>query len=132
MAFNIPLDRLYTTEHEWAKIEGDVATIGITDHAQSQLGDVVYLELPGIGTSLEKGKILGVVESIKAVSDLYCPLSGDVVEANDILVDSPETVNQSAYDQAWMLKIKLSDKSEVDSMLNANAYRELLEQEAKD
>ena len=132
MAFNIPTDRLYTTEHEWAKIEGDVATIGITDHAQSQLGDVVYLELPGPGTTLEKGKLLGVVESVKAVSDLYCPLSGEVIEANDTLVDSPAAVNQSAYEQAWMLKIKLSNKSEVDGLLNPDAYRELLEQEAKD
>ena len=131
MAFNVPSDRLYTTEHEWAKIDGDVATIGISDHAQSQLGDVVYLELPGVGTTLEKGKILGVVESVKAVSDLYAPFSGEVIAANDELVDSPELVNASPYDNAWMLKVKLSDKNEVDSLLNPAAYRELLQQEAK-
>lgn len=131
MSENIPNDRRYTDEHEWAKKEGELVVIGITDHAQSQLGDVVFLELPDVGGSLVKGKAFGVVESVKAVSDLYAPLSGEVVEVNNELIETPEGVNNDPYGDAWMLKIRPEEPTAVDELMDAAAYGELLKNEQK-
>lgn len=131
MSENIPNDRRYTDEHEWAKKEGELVVIGITDHAQSQLGDVVFLELPDVGATLTKGKAFGVVESVKAVSDLYAPLSGEVVEVNNELVESPEGVNNDPYGEAWMLKIRPEEPSAVDELMDAAGYAELIQNEQK-
>ncbi len=124
----IPNNLKYTKDHEWAKIEGDTAIIGITDFAQSSLGDVVFVELPSVGKEIKIGQTFGVVESIKSVSDLYAPLSGVVVESNLELPNSPETCNQSPYDQAWMIKIKLSNKDELssDKLLSSEDYDQFL------
>ncbi len=119
---NIPENLLYTEEHEWIKIEGDIATIGITDFAQNALGDIVFVELPEVGTTYSKGDSFGAVESIKSVSDLFVPLSGEVIERNDALEDGPELCNQSPYDEAWMIKIKMSDLSEKETLLDAPKY----------
>lgn len=127
MSDKIPDDRRYTEEHEWAKTEGDLVVIGITDHAQEQLGDVVFLELPEVGSRLEKGKAFGVVESVKAVSDLYAPLSGEVAEVNSELVDAPERVNQDPYGEAWMVKVKPDDEAAVGALMDAEAYQKLVE-----
>jgi len=124
-----PEELKYTEEHEWVMVEDDVVTIGITDFAQDQLGDVVFVELPEVGETLESGKPLGVVESVKAVSDVYAPLSGEVVEVNDDLPDEPEMLNSSPYEDGWMVKIKLSDSGELDDLLDAAAYQEFIEQD---
>lgn len=118
---NVPAELKYTKSHEWVSVDGDIATVGITDHAQDLLGDMVFIEVPDVGTSFNKGDDCAVVESVKAASDVYSPLSGDVVEVNDALADSPESVNSDPY-QAWLFKIKLSNASELDEMLDANAY----------
>jgi len=123
---NIPADLLYTKEHEWAEIDGDVATIGITDYAQGELGDIVFVELPQVGDSVHQGDSFGTIEAVKAVSDLYAPLSGEVVEVNEELADAPEVINQSPYEDGWMLKIKLSDPSEKGGMLSADDYKKLI------
>jgi glycine cleavage system H protein len=112
----------YAASHEWVRIDGDRATVGITDFAQHELGDVVYLELPAVGKTFRKGAAFGTVESVKAVSDLYAPVSGEVVEINEPLMDAPEGVNTSPYDTGWMLVFKMSDPSEADSLLDAAAY----------
>lgn len=127
---NVPAGLRYTEEHEWVKAEGGVIVVGITDHAQSSLGDVVFLELPDPGKKLTKGKAFGVVESVKAVSDLYAPLDGEVVEVNKDLIASPEGVNKDAYG-AWMLKVKPTNASDVDTLLDAAAYTALLAKIAK-
>jgi glycine cleavage system H protein len=119
-----PENLLYTKEHEWIKVEGDHATIGITDFAQNALGDIVFVELPEIGENYTANDTFGVVESIKSVSDLFIPVSGEVVERNDSLEDTPELCNQSAYDQAWMIKVKMSDLSEKDGLMSAAQYSE--------
>ena len=124
-----PEDLKYTEEHEWVLIEDDVVTVGITDFAQDALGDVVFVELPEEGATLEAGKSFGVVESVKAVSDIYAPVSGEVVEVNEELPDTPELVNTSPYEDGWMVKIKLSDPSELDSLLDADAYKAFVEEE---
>lgn len=124
----IPKDRKYTKEHEWMKIDGDVGEIGITTHAQEQLGDVVFVELPEAGTKVDKGATFGTVESVKAVSDLFAPVSGEVVEVNDQLPDQPELVNSDPYNQAWMVKIKISDSSELDELLDGEQYEQFLQQ----
>jgi glycine cleavage system H protein len=129
MSDNIPNELRYTDEHEWARQDGDLIVIGITDHAQAQLGDVVFLELPEVGSTLEKGKALGVVESVKAVSDLYAPLTGEVVEINDSLIDSPEGVNLDPYGEAWMIKIRPEDPAAWSTLMDATAYAELLKAE---
>ena len=129
MSDNIPNELRYTDEHEWARQDGDLIVIGITDHAQAQLGDVVFLELPEVGSTLEKGKALGVVESVKAVSDLYAPLTGEVVEINDSLIDSPEGVNSDPYGEAWMIKIRPEDPAAWSTLMDATAYAELLKAE---
>ncbi len=121
MATNIPANLKYTKEHEWIKIEGDVATIGITDFAQSALGDIVFLETPAVGTKLDTGATFGVVESIKSVSDLYVPVSGEVVAKNEDLEGSPEGINSDAYG-SWLIKVKMSNTSEVSNLLSAADY----------
>lgn len=120
---NIPNDRLYTEEHEWAKQEGDLVVIGITDYAQHELGDVVYVELPEVGDTIEKGRPFGVVESVKAASDLYAPISGEVVEINAALDASPELVNQDPYGEGWMIKVRPSNWDEESAtLMDADAY----------
>jgi glycine cleavage system H protein len=116
----------YTKEHEWVKIEGNRARIGITDHAQAELGDVVFVELPTVGADVKQGGLLGTVESVKAVSDVYAPVSGKVVEVNRDLEQSPETVNQSPHDAGWIAVIQLSTPSETGSLLDAAAYEALI------
>lgn len=120
----------YTRTHEWARIEGDIATVGVTDYAQSELGDITYLELPEPGTTVQRGEPMGVIESVKAASDIYAPVSGEIVEANQRVVEAPETVNQSPYGDAWLVKIKLSDPSEVEQLMDAAAYEQFLAEEA--
>jgi len=124
-----PEELKYTDEHEWVLAEAEVATIGISDFAQDALGDVVFVELPEVGTQLEAGKPFGVVESVKAVSDVYAPISGEVVEVNEELPDAPETVNTSPYEDAWMIKIKMSDPAELDKLMDAASYQEFAESE---
>ncbi len=126
---HFPEDLLYTKDHEWCRIDGDIATIGITWHAQDQLGDIVFCELPGTGEALSSGQAFGVVESVKAVSDLNAPLSGEVVERNDDVMESPENLNDDVYDDGWLLKIKLSDTSEVEGLLKKPDYEALLQAE---
>lgn len=123
----LPEDLKYTREHEWVSVSGSVATVGITDHAQEQLGDVVYVELPAVGDRVEKSDAFGVVESTKAVSDVYAPVSGEVTEVNDDLPDSPELVNEDPYGDGWMVKIAISDPSELDELMTADEYREFIE-----
>lgn len=118
---NIPADLMYTSDDEWVKIEGNIATIGITDFAQDQLSDIVYLELPAAGDEIAAGDAFGVVESVKAASDMYAPLSGTVIEVNDALVDAPEAINDDPYG-AWMVKIEMSNSDEQGDLLDATAY----------
>lgn len=126
MAHNIPAELKYTKEHEWVQLNGDVATIGITDFAQSALGDIVFVELPAVGSELGEHQTFGVVESIKSVSDLFSPLGGTVVEINDDLVNSPELCNTTPYDNAWMLKLKLNNVSDLNALMTASQYEEYL------
>lgn len=126
---DFPDELKYTEEHEWVLVEDDVVTVGITDFAQDQLGDVVFVELPEVGDQLETGKPLGVVESVKAVSDVYAPVGGEVVEINDELPDEPETLNTSPYEDGWMVKVKLNDAGELDDLMDAAAYQEFIEQD---
>ncbi len=128
---SVPADLKYTEEHEWVKADGAVVVIGITDHAQGALGDVVFLDLPEVGRKLVKGKAFGVVESVKAVSDLYAPIDGDVVEVNAALVNSPEQVNKDPYGAAWMLKVKPASAADVAALLDAAGYNALLARIAK-
>jgi len=123
---NVPGDLKYTKEHEWAKIEGDRARIGITAFAQEQLGDVVFVELPKVGAKVSGMKTFGVVESVKAVSDLYAPLTGEVVEVNGELPKKPETVNSDTYGAGWMIVIKMSAPAEADALLTAAQYEQLI------
>lgn len=123
---NIPAELKYTKDHEWVKIDGDVATVGITDFAQGELGDIVYLEIETEGESLDQEEVFGTVEAVKTVSDLFMPLSGEVMEFNESLADSPETVNSDPYGAGWMIKIKMSDPSQADSLLSSDAYQEVI------
>ncbi len=120
----------YTKEHEWVKVEGDRATMGITDYAQQQLGDVVYVELPEPGASFSAADVFGSIESVKAVSELFCPLGGEVVEINQQVVDSPELVNQSPHDKAWLMVLRIADTSAVEGLLSAADYTKYVEEEA--
>lgn len=113
----------YSEDHEWVLVEDGIATIGISDFAQNAMGDVVFVELPEIGVQLEAGQPFGVVESVKAVSDLYAPLSGEVVEINEELPDTPDHVNSSPYEDAWLVKIKLTDAAQIDALMDADGYR---------
>lgn len=121
-----PGDLKYSKEHEWVRIDGDTAIIGITDHAQDELGDVVYVELPDVGRALKQDETFGVVESVKAVSDVYTPLGGEITEVNDQLGDAPELINESPYENGWIIKLKPSDLSEMDSLMDAAAYQEFI------
>jgi glycine cleavage system H protein len=123
---NIPEEVAYTKDHEWVKIENDTAIVGITDYAQSELGDIVYVELPEIGTEVTQGDSFGTIEAVKAVSDLYMPLSGEVVEINESLNDAPEKINKDPYKEGWMIKIKISDLNEKEDLLNSKQYEELI------
>jgi len=123
---NVPADLKYTREHEWAKVEGDRARIGITAFAQEQLGDVVFVELPKVGSRVSAMKGFGVVESVKAVSDLFAPLTGEVVEVNSELTKKPETVNTDPYGQGWMIVIKLADAKELETLLSPADYQSLI------
>ena len=123
---NIPESLKYTKDHEWIKVDGDIATIGITDYAQGELGDIVYVEVETEGDSLAKEDIFGTVEAVKTVSDLFMPVSGEVTEFNTALESAPETVNSDPYGEGWMIKIKMSDASEIDALLSAEQYAETI------
>lgn len=123
---NIPSDLKYTKDHEWVRIEGDTATIGITDFAQSELGDIVYVEVETVDETLDAEEIFGTVEAVKTVSDLYLPLSGEVIEFNESLEDEPEMVNSDPYGQGWMIKMKFSDASQVDNLLSPDDYKAII------
>jgi len=123
---NIPSDLKYTKDHEWVKVEGDIATVGITDFAQGELGDIVYVEVETLDETLEKDAIFGTVEAVKTVSDLFLPLSGEIVEFNEGLEDEPEKVNSDPYGEGWMIKIKMGDSSEIEGLLSDEAYKELI------
>ena len=123
-----PTDRCYTKEHEWVRVENDLGTVGVTDYAQDQLGDIVYLDLPSPGTQVKQLDKLGEIESVKAVSDLYSPVSGEVVEVNQEVIDRPELVNQSPYEEGWLVRLRLADPAEVDGLLAAEQYDELIAQ----
>lgn len=118
---------LYSKDHEWVRVDGDIATVGISEHAQEQLGDVVFVELPEIGKAVRKGDQAAVVESVKAASDVYAPVSGEVVERNPDLEDSPGLVNESAESAAWFFKLRLADKGELDGLMDAEAYATFVE-----
>ena len=123
---NIPSDLQYTKDHEWVKVEGDIATVGITDFAQGELGDIVYVEVETVDETLDKDEVFGSVEAVKTVSDLFLPLSGEIIEFNEGLEDEPEKVNTDPYGEGWMVKIKLSDASEVDGLMSVADYKELI------
>jgi len=125
-----PADLKYTKEHEWVRMQGDVGTVGITDYAQDQLGDIVFVEMPSAGTKVTYMEKFGEIESVKAVSELYSPVSGEVVEVNEGLNDHPEWVNDSPYDDGWMLRVRLSDLKEIDKLLSAAEYDDFLAQGA--
>ena len=124
---NLPNDLKYTSDHEWLKIEGDTGTIGITDFAQGELGDIVFIEVETEGESLEKQEPFGTIEAVKTVSDLFMPVSGEVIEFNSILEDQPEKVNQDPYGEGWIIKIKFSNPEEIDELLSADQYKEIIE-----
>ena len=123
---NIPVELKYTKDHEWVRIEGDEAVIGITDFAQSELGDIVFVEVETEGESIESEEIFGSVEAVKTVSDLFMPLSGEVLSFNSELEDAPEVVNSDPYGEGWMIRVKISDASEVDALLSAEQYKDLI------
>ena len=129
---NIPADLRYSKEHEWVRVEDGVGTVGITDYAQDQLGDIVYLDLPAAGATLTQYEKMGEIESVKAVSDLFTPVNGEVVEVNQAAVDEPEVVNDEPYGDGWLIKVRLADDSEVDSLLSAEAYDDLIVREMEE
>ncbi len=120
---NIPSDLKYTKDHEWVKVDGDVATVGVTDYAQSELGDIVYIEIETEGDNIDQEEVFGTVEAVKTVSDLFMPVGGEVIEVNGALADAPETVNDDPYGAGWMIKIKLADASELDGLLSPEDYK---------
>jgi len=123
---NIPQELKYTKDHEWVKIEGDVATVGVTDFAQGELGDIVYVEVETLGETLEREEVFGTVEAVKTVSDLFLPLAGEIMEFNDNLENTPEKVNSDPYGEGWMIKLKLSDQSQVSDLLSPEEYEDLI------
>ncbi|NHF58362.1 glycine cleavage system protein GcvH [Flavobacteriaceae bacterium TP-CH-4] len=123
---NIPSELKYTKDHEWVRVEGDIATVGITDFAQGELGDIVYVEVETVDETLDREEVFGTVEAVKTVSDLFLPLSGEIIEFNAALEDEPEKVNSDPYGEGWMVKIKLSTPSEVDDLLSDEGYKELI------
>jgi glycine cleavage system H protein len=127
-----PTNYRYTKEHEWVDVKGDTATIGITDYAQHELGDVVFAEVPKVGTKIEAGKTFGTVESVKAVSDIYAPATGEVIEANGVLKDTPEKINADPHGEGWLIKIKLANPAEVNGLMDAAAYEAFIATQAKE
>jgi glycine cleavage system H protein len=123
---NVPAELKYTKDHEWIKIEGDIATVGITDFAQGELGDIVYVEVETLDETLEADAVFGTVEAVKTVSDLFMPIAGEVIAFNETLEDNPETVNEDPYGAGWMIKVKLSDTSAIENLLDATAYTSLV------
>lgn len=123
---NIPADLKYTKDHEWVKVEGDVATIGITDFAQRELGDIVYVEVETVGDNLSKEEVFGTVEAVKTVSDLFMPIGGEVLELNNEIETNPEIVNSDPYGKGWMIKVKISDASELDALMSSSDYQNLV------
>lgn len=123
---NIPADLKYTKDHEWVKVDGDVATIGITDFAQRELGDIVYVEVETVGDTLSKEEVFGTVEAVKTVSDLFMPISGEVLELNNEIETNPEIVNSDPYGKGWMIKVKISDASELTALLSSSDYQSLV------
>jgi glycine cleavage system H protein len=124
-----PEDLHYTKQHEWVRVSEDVGVVGITDYAQKELGDVVYVDLPRVGAALQQGKVMGSVESVKAVSDIYAPVSGEVIEINDVLSTAPEKLNESPHGDGWMVKIRLSIPSEISALLSAADYQKYVAEE---
>ena len=124
---NIPSDLLYSNDHEWVKLDEDIATIGITDFAQQELGDIVYIEIETVGDNLQKEQVFGTVEAVKTVSDLFMPISGEVLEFNTALEDGPETVNNEPYDSGWIIKIKIENPSQLKHLLSAEQYKQLIQ-----
>ena len=124
----IPPNLKYTKDHEWALIEGETVTVGITEYAVQELGDVVYLELPDVGEQVDQEAVFGTVESVKAVAELFAPVSGEVVETNEDLVDTPETVNEDPFGDAWMIRIEVSDEAELEELLSADDYKAYLDE----
>jgi glycine cleavage system H protein len=122
-----PQDLYYTRDHEWVRVEGEVATVGITDFAQKQLGDVVYVELPALGTQLEVHQSIGAIESVKAVSDVFSPVSGEVIAVNEKLNDSPEMVNQDPYGEGWIIKLKMKNKEDLNLLMTSSEYEKYVE-----
>ena len=125
-----PQDLKYTKSHEWVRVDGDIATIGVTDYAQSELGDITYLELPDVGGSVSGGEPFGVVESVKAASDIYTPIDGEVIERNEDAIAAPDVVNSSPYDGAWLIKVRVSDAAQLEQLMSAEEYEELLKNSA--
>lgn len=123
---NFPKELKYTKDHEWVSVDGDVATIGITEFAQSELGDIVFVEIETVGETLNAHEIFGTVEAVKTVSDLFLPISGEIIEKNDSLDNNPENVNEDPYGKGWMVKVKMSNPSELDSLMSADAYAEIV------
>ena len=123
---NVPAELKYTKEHEWIRVEGEEAVVGITDYAQSQLGDIVFVECETVGDALEAGETFGTIEAVKTVSDLYLPMAGEVLEFNEELEGEPELVNKDPYGKGWIVKIKISDETELDGLLNADAYKAII------
>lgn len=124
---NIPADLKYTKDHEWIRIDGDTATIGITDFAQGELGDIVYVDVDTLDDTVEEGEVFGSVEAVKTVSDLFMPLTGEVIEFNEELEDEPELVNSDPYHKGWMIKVTISDPDQIDNLLDAEAYKNLIQ-----
>ena len=124
---NIPSGLLYSNDHEWVKLDEDIATIGITDFAQQELGDIVYIEIETVGDNLQKEQVFGTVEAVKTVSDLFMPISGEVLEFNTALEDTPETVNNEPYGSGWIIKIKIDNPSQLKHLLSANQYKQLIQ-----
>lgn len=123
---NIPAELKYTKDHEWVKIDGDVATVGITEFAQSELGDIVYVEIETVGETIDQEEVFGSVEAVKTVSDLFMPLSGEILEFNENLESNPELVNSDPYGEGWMIKVKISDASQIGGLLDASAYEGII------
>lgn len=123
---NFPADLKYTKEHEWVRVEGDVATVGITEFAQSELGDIVFVDINTVGDTISQDEVFGAVEAVKTVSDLFMPVSGEILEKNDGLDSAPESVNSDPYGDGWMIKVRLTDASQLDGLMSADAYREMV------
>lgn len=123
---NVPAELKYTKEHEWIRVEGEEAVVGITDYAQSQLGDIVFVECETVGDELEAGDTFGTIEAVKTVSDLYLPVGGEVLEFNEALEDEPELVNKDPYGKGWIIRVKIGNETEIDGLLNAEAYKALI------